>query len=161
MKKLKIYLDTSVLSYLQQEDTLNEMNITLELWDKIKMGKYNVNISDAVLLELYECPQPKQDFLLSQLENVNFTVLDVNEDIRELAIRYINEGIIPKKCFDDATHIATATYYNCDCIVSWNFKHIVRDKTIIGANGINKLMGYKDIIIISPQSMFEGDESDD
>jgi hypothetical protein len=43
MKNLKIYLDTSVLSYLQQEDIPKEMNITLGLWDKIKMCKYNVN----------------------------------------------------------------------------------------------------------------------
>jgi hypothetical protein len=99
--------------------------------------------------------------MLSQLKNVSFIVLDVNEDIRELALKYIDEGIIPRKCFDDATHIAIATYYNCDCIVSWNFKHIVRAKTIIGANGINKLMGYKGIVIISLQSMVEGDEGDD
>ena len=32
-KKLKIYLDTSVVSYLQQEDVPEKMEITNRLWE--------------------------------------------------------------------------------------------------------------------------------
>lgn len=34
--KLKIYLDTSVISYLQQEDAPEKMRDTLDLWSKIE-----------------------------------------------------------------------------------------------------------------------------
>ena len=158
MRKLKIYLDTSIISYLQQEDSPKETEITQKLWNEIKMGKHDAYISETVLLEIYNCPEPKQAFLLQQIAEVNLKVLDIHEDIKILAQKYVTENIIPKKYLDDATHIAMATYYICDFIVSWNFKHIVRGKTIIGVNGINKLMGYREIGLISPQSIIEEEE---
>jgi hypothetical protein len=51
--------------------------------------------------------------------------------------------------------LAQASISNCKVIISWNFKHIVRVKTILGANGINKLEGYGEIEIASPESMLE------
>ena len=36
MKKQKIYLDTSVISYLHQEDAPEKMRDTLKLWEILK-----------------------------------------------------------------------------------------------------------------------------
>jgi predicted nucleic acid-binding protein len=36
MKKLKIYLDTSVISYPQQEDAPERMKDTLALWEQFE-----------------------------------------------------------------------------------------------------------------------------
>ncbi|WP_300771780.1 hypothetical protein [uncultured Acetatifactor sp.] len=35
-RKLKVYLDTSVISYLQQEDTPERMKDTLALWKQFE-----------------------------------------------------------------------------------------------------------------------------
>ena len=59
---------------------------------------------------------------------------------------------------DDAYHLAVATIYNCDVVASWNFQHMVKYKTIIGVNGVNKMLGYKEIEILTPESMIGGDE---
>lgn len=40
MKKLKIYLDTSVVSHLKHEDTPDKMNDTVKLWRQFKNGLY-------------------------------------------------------------------------------------------------------------------------
>ena len=37
-RKLKVYLDTSVISYLKQDDAPDETKITLRLWEKFKTG---------------------------------------------------------------------------------------------------------------------------
>ena len=50
--KIKVYLDTSVISYLDQQDAPTEMNQTHQVWEKIKNGKYDVYISDVVLRDL-------------------------------------------------------------------------------------------------------------
>ncbi|MCL1827014.1 MAG: DNA adenine methylase [Candidatus Cloacimonetes bacterium] len=42
MKRLKLYLDTSVISHLIAPDTPEKMADTLALWDNIKSNKYNV-----------------------------------------------------------------------------------------------------------------------
>ena len=55
MKKLKVYLDTSVVSYLYQEDAFERMQDTLALWELFRQGVYEVYISDIVLREIDRC----------------------------------------------------------------------------------------------------------
>ena len=43
MKKLKIYLDTSVISHLQADDVPEKMAITLKLWNDVKAGEYDMS----------------------------------------------------------------------------------------------------------------------
>lgn len=38
MNKLKIYLDTSVISYLDQQDSPEQMRETRDVWDNLKKG---------------------------------------------------------------------------------------------------------------------------
>jgi predicted nucleic acid-binding protein len=52
MKKLKIYLDTSVISHLDQKEKPERMAESHKLWDMIKAGKFEVVISDVTITEL-------------------------------------------------------------------------------------------------------------
>jgi predicted nucleic acid-binding protein len=52
MKKLRVYLDTSVISHLQHEDAPEKITNTLKLWEEIKSGKYTMVISDVTLDEI-------------------------------------------------------------------------------------------------------------
>ncbi len=160
MKKLKIYLDTSVISHLQTEDALEKTASTLKLWDEIAQGKYYVCISKLVLAELNKCAEPKKTLMFDYLNRSTFDIFEINEEIELLSLKYLEECIIPEKYGDDATHISAATVNNCDYIVSWNFKHMVKVKTIMGVNGINKLVGYKEIGIVSPDSLIEEGDDD-
>ena len=51
-RKLKVYLDTSVISYLQQEDTPERMKDTLVLWKQFEAGKYEIYLSQLTLDEV-------------------------------------------------------------------------------------------------------------
>ena len=77
-------------------------------------------------------------------------LLALNEAIEELADKYIEEGIIPAKYRNDALHIAVASGYGLDAIVSWNFEHRVKLKTKQGVIAVNGLLGYKPIEIVAP-----------
>ena len=44
-KKLKVYLDTSVLSHLWQVDAPEKMQETLALWERFKNGRFDVYVS--------------------------------------------------------------------------------------------------------------------
>ncbi len=158
MKKLKIYLDTSVISHLQAEDVAEKMEFTLKLWEEIKSGLYDVFVSDLVLIELSRCDEPKKSIMFDYLEQIEFEKVKINDEIKSLANKYVSEGIIPSKYEDDAVHIASASVEGCNIIVSWNFKHMVRFKTIIGVNAINKLKGYSDIEIMTPESIVGEEE---
>jgi hypothetical protein len=59
-------------------------------------------------------------------------------------------------------HIATALLAKCDVIVSWNFKHIVNDKTIEGVKTISQTKGsarQQSIKIYCP-SILTGDNNE-
>jgi hypothetical protein len=82
-------------------------------------------------------------------------LLEVDIETEELAERYIKEGIIPIRYRGDALHIAVAVINGVDVIVSWNFEHIVKLKTRVMVNGVNKLLGYHEIEICSPEEVVQ------
>lgn len=158
MRKLKVYLDTSVISYLTQDDTPEKMNETRQLWEMFKKDRYDVYLSTVTLKELQNCPEPKKSRLADYLSEIRFTVLDINEDVEAIAGKIIDMGILTPKSFDDCQHIGAALVNDCDCIILWNFKHIVNIKTIRGVRAITNLEGYKSIEILSPSVLLEGEE---
>jgi len=154
-KKIRVYLDTSVVSYLDQQDAPEKMAETKEAWERIKDGDYEVFISTLVIDELQKCREPKRALLLNFLRQIKFTILEVNEETVRLAEKFIDFGVLKKKSFEDCQHIAAAILSNCDIIVSWNFKHIVNVKTIRGIKVVTTLEGYKDILIYPPSALLE------
>ena len=42
-----------------------------------------------------------------------------------------------------------------EVLVSWNMEHIVKLKTIVGVNKVNKESGYASILIITPEEVLE------
>jgi predicted nucleic acid-binding protein len=161
MKKFKIYLDTSVISHLKQDDVPEKVADTLKLWDDIKEGKYDVYISPVNVTELDNCSEPKRSLLAKQLQAIEYTLLKETDEVLELANLYLKAGILNKKSFDDCQHIAYACVYDCDMLVSWNFKHLVNIKTISGVKGVNALSGYKEMSIYTPTILISGGAEDD
>ena len=60
MNKMKIYLDTSVISYLDQQDAPEKMKETQEVWEIFQKGQYDIYISDVVVYEINQCSKEKR-----------------------------------------------------------------------------------------------------
>lgn len=160
MQKLKVYLDTSVISYLYQEDAQEKMQDTLQLWERFKNQQYEVYISDIVINEISDCTEEKLNILMDYLNQIEYHLIATDEDTVGLAEKFIDFGILKQKSFDDCQHIASAILAGCDIIISWNFKHIVNIKTIRGVKVITTLEGYKDLLIFPPSALLESEEDD-
>ncbi|MDE7282498.1 MAG: type II toxin-antitoxin system VapC family toxin [Lachnospiraceae bacterium] len=158
MEKLRVYLDTSVISHLLQEDVPEKMAETRQLWEMFRTGKYEVYLSTVTLEEIEDCPEPKRSQLLDYLEQINYTLVQINNNVVETAEQIIEMGILTKKSYDDCQHIGAAIISECDCIISWNFKHIVNIKTIRGIRAITNLKGHKPIEILNPSVLLESEE---
>lgn len=152
MKKIKIYLDTSIISMLTATDDLSMQEVTEKFF--LQNKNQNFYISELVMAELLRTKNEERRLcIINSLKNFSFEVLKINDDIKNLADEYIKRDIIPQKYYDDAVHISIATYYEMDVIVSWNFKHIVQRNTKICTKAINLLFGYKEVDIESPWEM--------
>lgn len=110
------------------------------------------------LEEIENCPEPKRDQLLDCLEQINYTLVQINKNVAEIAEQIIEMGILTKKSYDDCQHIGAAIISECDCIISWNFKHIVNIKTIRGIRAVTNLKGHKPIEILNPSVLLESEE---
>ena len=158
MRKLALYLDTSVISFALSEDISDDdRGITLKLIEEINKGRYEGFISDVVIRELGSTrDSAKRDKLLKLVSDMELNdVLFVDEETDRLADKYIEEGIIPAVYRDDALHIALTSVKGLDILVSWNFKHLVKHKTRIETAGVNMLLGYKAIDICTPWEVIE------
>jgi len=82
----------------------------------------------------------------------------LDEEITDLAQEYLSQGVLPPKCVDDAIHVAAATVEGCNAIVSWNFKHMLKLRAFIGVNGVNRMLGYGEISLVSPYELLKEDE---
>ncbi|MDR0640940.1 MAG: PIN domain nuclease [Treponema sp.] len=161
MKKLKIYLDTTIISYLDQTEKPERMAETHKLWDKIKAGEFEVVISDIDIAEVNGCNEEKRNKLYNYLSQIQYTFINSDEKSVDIATKMINLDILKKKSFLDCQHIANAIVTDCDAIVSWNFRHIVNHKTMMGVKAITALEGYNDLLIYAPSILVgEGDGDD-
>ena len=151
-------MGTSVISYLQQEDAPERMKDTLALWTQFEDGKYDICLSQVTLDKVGECREPKKTVLYEYLSRISYTKLEITDEVLKVANRIIDMGILTKKSIDDCQHIATAVVHGCDCIISWNFKHIVNIRTIKGIRAITHLESYKDIDIMNPSVLLGGGE---
>jgi predicted nucleic acid-binding protein len=158
MRKLKIYLDTSVLSYLNQNSNPEKMNATLKLWDKIIAGDYDAVISDVAIAELSQCTETKRAYVWSMLRQINYSLMRETQETVDLANRFIEQKVLTKKSLNDCRHIACAVVAGCDIITSWNFKHMVNVRTVNGVKIINMMEGYRTVEIYPPTMLVEGEE---
>jgi len=74
-----------------------------------------------------------------------FSILEINESVEELAKEYVKYGAVPESYPEDAYHIAVAVLNEMDYLLSWNFRHIVRRRTKDVVRMVNTLRKLKQI----------------
>ena len=118
--------------------------------EHLNEGKYDIVLSSVVADEINKCTQQKQDILYNLLEEIEHTNIETNETIEAIANEIIKLDILKQKHRDDCLHIGSAIYGDSDCIISWNFRHLVNFKTIKGVRVVTGILNYKTIDIMSP-----------
>ena len=72
----------------------------------------------------------------------------------------IDTNIIFSALLQDGQKYRDNLFFEVDALVSWNFKHMVKLKTIRGVNGINRMLGFKELEILTPQSWIQEDNNE-
>ena len=158
MKKQRIYLETTLFNYYFDEDRDAHPD-TVTLFEECAADKYEPYTSFYVIDELEDAPQEKREKMIALIKQYNITVLAASEEADNLARRYVSEGALPQGSLSDASHIAIATINDLDMIISLNFRHIKKDKTIKMTGAINTLLGYKVISINSPMEVIDDEKT--
>lgn len=155
MKRLRIYIDTSVIGGCFDSEFSQWSN---SLMKDFAAGTFLPLLSDVLAAEIEDAPEEvrrKYDELVRGEHEFSL----VTEEVIELANAYQRREILTPKFYDDGLHIALASVAEADVLVSWNFRHIVHFDKIRLFNSVNLELGYKPLQIYSPREVTksEGD----
>ncbi|MDD3586668.1 MAG: hypothetical protein PHQ75_05755 [Thermoguttaceae bacterium] len=161
MNKLKIYLDTCVIGYLQQDNEPERMGITLAFWRYLELGKYQVFLSELTSREMAGTHEPKLSFLIEMLGRIEVNKIQDCVEVRQLKDKYIEAGVLTSNHENDLWHVAYSVVYGCDLIVSWNFRHLVNPRTIQKVNAVNIDSGYFPVQIVAPDVFLQWENNNE
>ncbi|NVM31376.1 MAG: PIN domain-containing protein [Candidatus Helarchaeota archaeon] len=149
-RKLKVYLDTSVISALHDKRNPERKALTEEFFKK--MENFEVYISDITVVEIEKTPDSE---IQNEMKKIitNFSVCSLPEDLEWLINEYMRYGAFSESYKEDAYHIAVAVLNELDYLLSWNFKHIVRKKTKDIVRMVNTLNNLHQIEIMTPAEL--------
>jgi len=156
MRKIRIYLETSVIGDFEAETERGA--ITREFFRIIteNSDEYELIVSPMLIQEIEDAPPEKQEALLTIMQSLDYIEVPSQHEANHLANQYVTAGVLNKKHIDDLTHVAYAVLNRCDYIVSWNMKHIVRDKTMSRVQAFNRSNNYHCPNFVTPE-VFTGE----
>jgi predicted nucleic acid-binding protein len=153
--KPKVYVETSVLSYLaarpsQDAVTAGRQLITQRWWET-EREKYALVISELVETE---CGRGDPTLIKRRKALLGaVSLFPVNERILELARLLVAPGAVPEKAGPDAVHIAAAAIEQCEYLLTWNFRHIANVRIRREVERILAKHGYNQTTICTPEEL--------
>ena len=150
--KPKIYLETSIVSYLTarlSRDLITAANqqITQDWWEKRRLD-FDLYTSQLVLDEAGKGDVNMAQKRLEILQSIS--LLEINDDAALLGGEIIRQKLLPLKAAADASHIALATVHRLDYLLTWNCTHIANAEIFPKVYNLCRATGYNPPVICTP-----------
>jgi hypothetical protein len=97
MKKLKFYVETSVWSFLFDDDSPEKKAATGKFFKEVESGKYEIFISEMVNAEIRDAPDAKRKLLHQMTEKYGAIMLDEDEDVFHLVECIFTTGFLQER----------------------------------------------------------------
>src|SRR3989338_6947593 len=161
MKK-RIYVETTIPSFYfetrTESDMVSRRDWTVQWWDRLG-EKYELVTSEAVIDELQSGNHPARDEGLRLIEKVS--VLPATERLSEIVAAYVRHRVMPADPVGDALHLAFASYYRCDYLVTWNCRHLANANKFEHIRIVNAMLGLFVPNLVTPLELLSEEESDE
>ena len=152
-----VYIETSIISYLTSKPSRDlisaaHQQTTSEWWAKVRPN-VECYVSPFVI---DEASRGDDEYARKRLEAItDFSVLEVNEEIENIAQKYFLALDIPDKAKIDAFHLAIAAWHQMDYVLSWNCKHIASARVQKMLQNANARLGIYIPIVCTPEELME------
>ncbi len=150
-----VYIETSIIGYLSARTSNNlilmaNVEATQEWWDD-RRSLFSIYISQVVLDEV---ARGDTEIAAKRLEILrDFPLLKIDQTVQNLAAQFLSKSNLPPKASDDALHIAVATVYGLDYLLTWNCKHIANAQIQKKLAQISLDAGYELPTICTPYEL--------
>ena len=122
MKKT-VYLDTTIPSYLfdERKSIRAWVDITRKWWDEERQ-RFDLWISEETFSELNAGDYPRKQEVLAFISEI--PLLPVVPSVVGIVETYVTNYLMPQTSVSDAAHLAYASYYKMDFLLTWNCNHL-------------------------------------
>ena len=158
----RIYVETTIPSFyfeVRSQPTMVSRRLWTREWFDASEGIDQLVTSSAVLEELERGDFPNREAAIEMIAGLS--PLPITDEIREILQEYIKRLLMPADPSGDALHLALASFYGCDFLVTWNCKHLANANkfdNIARVNGILKLSVPK---LVTPLELIGGGDNDE
>lgn len=158
--KPKVYVETTIPSYLTARPSfdvrlLSHQQVTRSWWEG-RRSAFDLFISELVL---EECGAGNSEMARRRLGLLaGISILSPNEAVLRVAESLVQGGPMPLKAAGDALHVATATVYGCEYLLTWNCRHIANAEIRRASQQVVKRYGYELPVICTPEELMGEEE---
>jgi hypothetical protein len=158
----KVYIETTIPSYYYETRkdvrALAWQAITREWWSTYRRYYYAL-CSEMVILELEHGSHPEQRKKLSLMTSIErLAYLPIIDDIVEM---YVTHKLMPREFAGDGYHLAYASYYGIDFLMTWNCRHLANPNKFQHLHVINSRLGLSTPVICTPEQLLTKSEEVD
>lgn len=153
--KPTLYLETTVPSYLTawpSRDLIRagHQQITKEWWQARRAG-FDIYISQFVLDEAAAGDAEAARERLEALQGL--PILDLTEEVVDLATALKASLVLPEKAVTDAAHIAIAAVHGIHFLLTWNCTHIANAEMSAAIEATCRERGFQCPVICTPEEL--------
>lgn len=152
MKKA-VYLDSTVPSYMfdNRESIKLHCDITRKWWEE-ESKSFDIFVSLETIIELDKGNYPRKNEILEFVNKLD--KLEPNPEIKNIIGVYIQNTLMPKDELGDALHLAYASYYKIDFLLTWNCNHLANANKKQHIRILNNRLNLFVPEIITPLELF-------
>lgn len=157
--KLLVYLDTTFPSYLfdERQSIALHIEVTKRWWEE-ESSKYEVWASEETVNEIGDGNYPRKEEILKFIADV--PLLEPNPQITDIAQVYLDNYLMPSVLKGDALHLAYASFYKIDFLLTWNCNHLANANKRQHIRVINARLNLPTPEIITPLELFSENVDD-
>jgi len=156
--KKTVYLDATVFSYLHDKrPSLRFQSVLTRKWWRRERSKFHVFTSRDAVEELAAGMYAHKMHALTTARQSR--LLPFKERIAEVAAVYVREFVMPRKLTGDAMHLAYASEYGMDYLLTWNCNHLANANKAKHIEQVNARLGLHTPRIVTPMGLFEEEEA--
>ena len=153
-----VYIETLIFSFYYERRTesaaIAMRDWTRQWWDR-RRSHYLISTSTAVLAELDAGSLPHRDDALRLAATL--PAIPAGDEIGEIVEIYIQHHLMPRDPLGDALHLALASFYKFDYLLTWNCVHLANANKIGHIRRINALLGLHVPILTTPLELMGGE----
>ena len=154
MNRPKIYLESSVVSYLTARPS--EVLIKKFRQEQTRLlwtyrDRYDLFVSETVLEEIQRGDQEAAQLRSEIIEGI--PVLPYSDQVELLALALVSAKAVPPNAAQDAYHIAFAAVHQIDYLLTWNQKHIANPNKLRQIGNLFVDFQLKPPVIVTPDQL--------